>query len=950
MNEYIHPIQQIYYAWDLTHKKSTSDEGRFTGVLSEAKVDLNPHQVEAALFAFKSPLSKGAILADEVGLGKTIEAGIILSELWAERKRRIVIVVPASLRNQWSLELMEKFYLPSTILETSSYKELKTRKENPFDGEHGIIICSYNFAISHSAEFEAVYWDLVVFDEAHKMRNVYKRENVVGHVMMNTFKQYKKVLLTATPLQNNLKELYGLISIIDPHFFSSMESFEEQYNAVSTRDASRYGELKERLSHIVNRTLRSQVKEYVKYTKRTAFVQEYEASQQEMELYEQVSEYLQREGTYGIPDKVKPMLTLIVRKIMSSSAYALSYTLESFIQRLENYKKTGEMSSIMAAVKQDYDVWQDDESEVAEGSTHARVAESIDDEIAELRRYQREAKAIKDETKAQKLLVALEKTFEKNAKLGAPKKALIFTESRRTQTYLKNYLEEHGYSGKVVRFNGTNNDDACKSIYHQWLSIHAGTDRISGSSVIDRKQALVDYFRTDAEIMIATESGAEGINLQFCSLLVNYDMPWNPQRIEQRIGRCHRYGQKFDVVVVNFVNKLNLADCRVYELLNEKFNLFDGVFGCSDEVLGSMESAIDFEKRLNTIYQTCRTEREIAAAFDQLQAEMDEVIQQRIKDTKKTLLENFDEEVVGKLKVRQGEDQIRVGSYNLHFWRLAKSILAPLITQVNDKEFSFILTESPSPNIPTGKYVLNKENGDSHQLRVGHPLGEYVLQQAAVLSTTDSDISFSLDQLTYRQMMLEQYKGCSGEAIAYKVKAYNKYDAQEELICCAMTDDGELLPTEFVTKLLETNATHANVWEDGQHVEDSLSGDFEEQLNKLKSKVTDQTEDFVSYEIDKYQAWAEDQVYALENEVIALRHEDEALKRQIRKERKASVKLQLQEEESKKAKMLRQKQRELYDRQDENEEKVDEMTRKLRHAMDNHYETEVLFRFRWTIK
>jgi hypothetical protein len=450
--------------------------------------------------------------------------------------------------------------------------------------------------------------------------------------------------------------------------------------------------------------------------------------------------------------------------------------------------------------------------------------------------------------------------------------------------------------------------------------------------------------------MIATESGAEGINLQFCSLLVNYDMPWNPQRIEQRIGRCHRYGQKFDVVVVNFVNKLNLADCRVYELLNEKFNLFDGVFGCSDEVLGSMESAIDFEKRLNTIYQTCRTEREIAAAFDQLQAEMDEVIQQRIKDTKKTLLENFDEEVVGKLKVRQGEDQIRVGSYNLHFWRLAKSILAPLITQVNDKEFSFVLTESPSHNIPTGKYVLNKENGDSHQLRVGHPLGEYVLQQAAAISATDSDISFSLDQLTYRQMMLEQYKGCSGEAIAYKVKTYNKYDAQEELICCAMTDDGELLPTEFVTKLLETDATHANVWEDGQHVEDNLSGDFEEQLNKLKSKVTDQTEDFVSYEIDKYQAWAEDQVYALENEVIALRHEDEALKRQIRKERKASVKLQLQEEESKKAKMLRQKQRELYNRQDENEEKVDEMTRKLRHAMDNHYETEVLFRFRWTIK
>ena len=116
MAKSISPLQQLYFAWDLTHKKSVSDDTRFTGILSEAKVDLNPHQVEAALFAFKSPLSKGAILADEVGLGKTIEAGIILSEMWAEHKRNILIIVPASLRNQWNIELMEKFFLPSTIL------------------------------------------------------------------------------------------------------------------------------------------------------------------------------------------------------------------------------------------------------------------------------------------------------------------------------------------------------------------------------------------------------------------------------------------------------------------------------------------------------------------------------------------------------------------------------------------------------------------------------------------------------------------------------------------------------------------------------------------------------------------------------------------------------------------------------------------------------------------
>ena len=172
----ISSIQLKYYAWDISHKKSVSDDSRFTGVLSEARVDLNPHQVEAALFAFKSPLSKGAILADEVGLGKTIEAGIILSEMWAENKRKILIIVPASLRNQWNIELMEKFYLPSFILESNSMDDAKSQI---IRGKQQIFICSYNFASTNADFLKTRKWDLVVFDEAHKLRNVYKRGNVI---------------------------------------------------------------------------------------------------------------------------------------------------------------------------------------------------------------------------------------------------------------------------------------------------------------------------------------------------------------------------------------------------------------------------------------------------------------------------------------------------------------------------------------------------------------------------------------------------------------------------------------------------------------------------------------------------------------------------------------------------------------------------------------------------
>ncbi|MFQ5486324.1 MAG: helicase-related protein, partial [Desulfobacterales bacterium] len=177
------------------------------------------------------------------------------------------------------------------------------------------------------------------------------------------------------------------------------------------------------------------------------------------------------------------------------------------------------------------------------------------------------------------------------------------------------------------------------------------------------RSALVDFFREKGQIMIATEAGAEGINLQFCSLVVNYDLPWNPQRIEQRIGRCHRYGQKNDVVVVNFINQKNSADVRVFQLLSEKFSLFEGVFGASDEVLGAIESGVDFEKRIANIYQKCRTPEEIQSSFDQLQQEISSQIDDSIKKTRQQLLENFDAEVHEKLRINMANSREYLNRY-----------------------------------------------------------------------------------------------------------------------------------------------------------------------------------------------------------------------------------------------------------------------------------------------
>jgi superfamily II DNA/RNA helicase len=252
---------------------------------------------------------------------------------------------------------------------------------------------------------------------------------------------------------------------------------------------------------------------------------------------------------------------------------------------------------------------------------------------------------------------------------------------------------------------------------------------VTGSRAVDIKAAIVDEFRQRATIFLATEAAAEGINLQFCSLVVNYDLPWNPQRIEQRIGRCHRYGQQHDVVVVNFLNRRNEADQRVFQLLAEKFRLFDGVFGASDEVLGALESGVDIEKRIAQVYQECRSTEEIQAAFDHLQADLDEQIQSRMAETRKALLDNFDEDVHTRFKVCRKEAYASLSEREQWLLALTRQELGDEAT-FDPKRPRFFYT---GPHARMGNYHLDwkdaEKNGDIF-FRADHPLAMRLIQTA----------------------------------------------------------------------------------------------------------------------------------------------------------------------------------------------------------------------------
>lgn len=948
--------QAKYLANYLTRRLPANDINKLTASLQDAQVDLTPHQVEAALFAFKSPLSKGAILADEVGLGKTIEAGIILSQHWAEHKRRLLIICPANLRKQWASELLEKFFLQSTILEKHSFDTaIDAGNLNPF-AANKIVICSFQFAKAKASYIKHVAWDLVIIDEAHRLRNVYKPTNKIANAIKSAIESRKKILLTATPLQNSILELYGLVSIIDDYVFGDLKSFKAQF--VRLLEEKNYNELRERLLPVCKRTLRRQVLEYIKYTKRIAILQEFFPTADEQKLYDLVSDYLARPKLYALPNSQRQLMTLILRKLLASSTYAIHGTFCSLIARLENKLKKHEDHSIdelRLDFEYDDDEWIDDEEVKQEEleELHPADIEGIQKEIEELSSFRDLAARIKKNSKAEQLFTALDKGFAKLEELGANKKALIFTESRRTQDFLYELLEKRGYKGQIVRFNGTNSDRQSTAIYKAWLNEHQGSSKITGSPTADRRAAIVDYFRNEATIMIATEAAAEGINLQFCSLIVNYDMPWNPQRIEQRIGRCHRYGQKFDVVVINFLNKANAADIRVYELLDQKFQLFSGVFGASDEVLGTIGNGVDFEKRIAQIYNECRTTREIESAFDALQAELQTEISDKMLKARSTLLENFDESVQEKLRLNLAESRANLDRFEKRLWMLATYALHD-VADMDETQYSFTLHNG---SLLDGHYRMltrrtsksdNTSSDDSIPFRVGCPLAQAIINEALQSDTPSREVVFDYSHNTGKTALLEPLVGQSGWMRVEKL-SIDSFEQEDHLLIACKTAQGEHVFEDVAERMLLLPAEAKELVKIPSTESEQLAAQLGTARNGILEECAQRNETFFEAEMDKLDSWAMDMKVALEREITDLDAEIKLRKSNARKmahlEEKVAEHRLIKELETQRA----EKRQRLYEAQDEVDARKEDLLSSVERMLQQKTQQTELFTIKWKI-
>ena len=841
--------QALYLKEYVTLKNEGDNISRIGTSLYDSKIALNPHQITAALSFFKNPLLKGLILADEVGLGKTIEAGLIISQYWYEHKRKILVIVPASLTKQWNEELFDKFGLPSTIINGKMLNDMNFRLDNQ------IYICSLNSIYLHKEKFQTSF-NLVVIDEAHKLRNVYKDKGVMAPAIKEVFNGQKKLLLTATPFQNNLMELFGIVSLLDNDIFPDAKLFKEKY---INNYSENINNLKEILSKYLVRTLRKDVTKYINYTKRHVVISDYYVTEAEQELYNYITNIMYSDDfSESYSRGQNQLLIILLQKLLSSSMYAVASTLKKMANNLDI---------------NDFEDFVDEDEEVPKLDLTAKAGL-----IANINRCLDYANSIKVDSKYERLLKELNiifEDFDKNRNRN--KKVLIFTESKQTQKYLYELLKQTEKFNNVIYFNGENSlTNENLYIYKEW---ERKQKAVSQNKTANVRRAIIDAFENRFDILIATDAAAEGLNMQFCSVVINYDLPWNPQKIEQRIGRCHRYGQKNDVLIVNMLNRSSSIDERIYELLNYKLGIFEETFGSSDTILGGTNIANDIENAIKEIYIKCRNPIEIENEFKNLQKQFEQEIEQAVKKSELDLQEYFDEEV------RQ--------AFDLQFIEATKIVneIEEIFELLIEYVFSNIKIENHKFKLNNTVYTTNSNDEVGEFCAINSKIGNEVIEQIKQIENTNHKIIFDYQNSLTKIGFLDGIKCNKGKMVIQKI-IYDSFETTEGLVIYSKLEDGTIIPQDVMHKLLKCNAVNNNT----QIVSESIENESMELVEKKIDEIKQYNTSIFNDELNYIDNWADNMIEKIQINVQAMRNEKRELQLQYSISDDINTQTKIQEE------------------------------------------------------
>ena len=820
----LHSIQRRYLAEDLVRLRRSDESRRYAAPQRAAKIDPNPHQIDAVMFALSRLREGGCILADEVGLGKTIEAGLVIAQMLAEGAKRVLLVAPKPLLGQWRQELYSLFGL-----------DVREGLATPggFDG-HGVFVAGRETVGSErgrDALVGSAPFDLCVVDEAHEMfAGIYKRfdqygvyqeesphARTAGRLREVVGSTTPVILLTATPIQNTLTELWGLVQYVDPTntLLGDLPTFRAMFCAEDDRSLIRgqEGELRERLEVVLQRTLRRQAQEFLRqpFVDRQARLFEYAMSAEEKALYDDVTTYLLEPGIVAFQGSHRQLLLVGFHRLMASSTRALASSLDKVAARLRRALEAdagGDAESEAQALLGDLE--DDEKVTAAEEDTRISASpEAIRAELVRIEGLARRAHDLREDSKVRALLQAVDVVIERGKRGEGSGKVIVFTESLVTQDYLRDLLVQSGLvtDAEVTRFRGSNNSPEALAALARWrVEVEQKMPpHTRPSADIAVRLALVHEFRTRSKVFISTEAGAKGLNLQFCDTLVNFDLPWNPQRIEQRIGRCHRYGQKHAVTVINFLAKDNEAQRLTFEILSQKLELFGTVLDASDQVLHRASGAApetlagafgtEIETELRKIYDRART-------LDEVETEL-RALRERVAENRKRFEEihgrtasaidqHLDTDVQRVFKRHQEQVPAALRELDRDLEKLVRGYLdcsrIPYERHM-ESEGSVSLRIAASSLLPAslgaGLTVVIGAVTGKESLHLGHPLVLAALAEArsacsawmAVRATVPEDGAPSLVAL----------RGCRGRLGVVKAR-YDGFEAVEHLLVVVVVE------------------------------------------------------------------------------------------------------------------------------------------------------------------
>jgi hypothetical protein len=823
--------------------RRADEKRRYAAPQRAAKIDPNPHQVEAVIFALARVREGGCILADEVGLGKTIEAGLVVAQLLAEGARRVLLITPTSVLGQWKQELFQLFDLEA--------REGEAQPQG-FDGD-GVFLINREQAGSEKGR-EALLacerFDLCVIDEAHEMfAGVYKRfdqlglyhddapvARIAGRVLeVLQAHQTPVLLLTATPIQNTLTELWGLVQFVDPlgTLLGDLPTFRNVFCGTDDRKLApgQEDELRERLRVVLQRTLRRQAQEFLEtpFVDRQARLFEYAMSRAERELYDDVTRYLLEPKIIAFQGRHRQLLLLSFHRLMASSTRALKTSLENVAKRLQ-HKRAGEPDEV------DWlDELEEDEREASDEDAASESMFTPEALEAELRRVQgfveRAEQVVGDDGKFRALLKALQFVRDRQQRGLGSGKLVVFTEFVVTQEFLRERLIESKLvtDDEITLFRGTNNTPRARAALERWRAETPQDEGTKPSREIAQRLALVFEFKTRSRVFISTEAGAKGLNLQFCDTVVNYDLPWNPQRIEQRIGRCHRYGQKNGVIVINFLARDNDAQRLTFDILSQKLELFGTVLSATDEVLheaggpgnGVLVSALgaEFELELRRIYDRARSLEEVNEKLRELREQVEEQ-RKRFEDTHArttSLIEDrFDDEV---RKAFRGRKQALPGALAELDQDLLSVVLAFLEAHgIGYRRQHELLHVDASAHLGAALSVAIGASTEHRSLNLSHPLVVAAVEDARAIA-----------DLPPARVSLSGVHGKRGRLRLCKL-TLDGFEKVEELLPVVVLDDGRCLPLEAAKALLDGALEHVAQLPLGASVTDEQLQDARDEL------------------------------------------------------------------------------------------------------------------------